>query len=537
MENELKEFIKNYEEKVVPLSKETNLAYFEATVSGNETKYTKASELQIELNKIYSDKKAFEKLKSFRNSDEIKDPLLKRQLAIIYNMFAGEQFDEKLQEKIIRLSTKIEKEFSTFRAKVNGKNLTDNQIDETLENSTDNIELEEVWNASKQIGRVVEKDVIALVKMRNESASYLGYSNYHEMSLSLGEQSAEELDKLFDDLDELTRNEFIKIKNEIDEVLSAKYKVRKKDLMPWHFQDKFFQQGPKIYSTDLDKYFKNQNIADITKSYYSSIGLNIQDILSKSDLYEREGKYQHAYCTQIDREGDIRVVCNIKPNYKWMGTMLHEFGHAVYDKFVSDKLPWQLREHAHIFTTEAIAMLFGRFASNPQWLRDVIGIPEDEKKSIAEDCFKSLKLEQLVFSRWVQVMYRFERGMYSNPDQDLNSLWWNLVEKYQLLKKPGNRNEPDWAAKIHVALYPAYYHNYMLGELLASQLYYYITEKVLKEDPKKEQSFAGEKAVGEYLKYLFFSYGALYHWNQLIKRSTGEELTPKYYARQFVNHK
>ena len=37
------------------------------------------------------------------------------------------------------------------------------------------------------------------------------------------------------------------------------------------------------------------------------------------------------------------------------------------------------------------------------------------------------------------------------------------------LKKPEGRNMPDWATKIHVALYPCYYHNYLLGELLASQ--------------------------------------------------------------------
>ena len=37
----------------------------------------------------------------------------------------------------------------------------------------------------------------------------------------------------------------------------------------------------------------------------------------------------------------------------------------------------------------------------------------------------------LIFSRWCQVMFRFEKGLYGNPDQDLNRLWWDLVEKYQ----------------------------------------------------------------------------------------------------------
>ena len=48
------------------------------------------------------------------------------------------------------------------------------------------------------------------------------------------------------------------------------------------------------------------------------------------------------------------------------------------------------------------------------------GISEDEKMKITETCFKTLRLEQLVFSRWAQVMYHFEKSMYENPDELLS---------------------------------------------------------------------------------------------------------------------
>ena len=109
-------------------------------------------------------------------------------------------------------------------------------------------------------------------------------------------------------------------------------------------------------------------------------------------------------------------------------------------------------------------------------------------------------LQMLVFSRWAQVMYRFEKSMYENPDQDLNNLWWEMVEKYQLVKKPEGRNMPDWATKIHIALYPCYYHNYLLGEMLASQLYSYITTNI-----SENGSFVGKKQSEIILgrKYLY----------------------------------
>jgi peptidyl-dipeptidase A len=236
----------------------------------------------------------------------------------------------------------------------------------------------------------------------------------------------------------------------------------------------------------------------------------------------------------MDNEGDVRVLCNIVPNEEWMGTMLHEFGHAIYDKNIDNTLPFILRDPAQTFTTEAIAMMFGRFSANPQWIKDNLGISDEEKTKIAENCFKTLRLNQLVFSRWAQVMYRFEKSMYANPDQDLNKLWWNLAEKYQLLKKPEGRKEPDWATKIHIATYPCYYHNYLMGELLASQLFYYIVKNIIKSDDYKFQSFSGNKDVGAYLKAKVFVPGMKYFWNDMIEKATGEKLTPKYYAKQFV---
>jgi len=534
MTQELKTFITNFESKAAPAYKESALAYFNATISGKTEDYNKSSDLQIKYSKIYSNKADFALLKKIKDSNSIKDELLNRQLNVLFRAYSKYQIDDKKLEAIVKLGTEIENRYSTFRAEVGGKKLTDNQIEETLKNSTDSKTLQEAWLSSKRIGKVVADDILKLVKMRNETARELGYSNYHEMSLKLSEQDPKDIDMIFDDLYERTKDVFAKVKNEMDEFLAKRYRVSKNELMPWHYQNRFFQEAPKIYKVDLDSYYKNKDIVELTRGYYDGIGLKIDDMVSKSDLFEKEGKYQHAYCTDIDRLGDVRVVCNVKPNYNWTGTLLHEYGHAIYSKYIDMNLPWTLREEAHTFTTEAIAMLFGRFASNPKWLTDVVGLSQAEKEKVADASFNSLRLEQLVFSRWAQVVYRFEKSMYENPDQNLNKLWWDLVEKYQLLKRPENRNEPDWASKIHIALYPAYYHNYMLGELLASQLSFYINKNLLNSSDPMTQSFKGKTEVGNYLREKIFSVGGRFYWNGMIEKATGEKLTAKYYAQQFI---
>ncbi len=536
MKKELTDFIHKHDSVLIPLYKQTTLASWQAAITGKPEDFKKAEEFNLQMMALYADKEKLKKLEEIKVSGMITDSLLLRQLDVLYRSFLMAKADTAKLNEMVRMGTAIEQKYGNFRTVVNGKTLSDNDVEEILHTSKDVKYQRQVWEAQKMIGSLVAEDVKKLVKLRNEIAKDLGFKNYHEMSLTLSDQDPKEVSKLFDELDSLTKNAFAKVKGDIDDYFVKYYDLKGKDeLMPWNYQNRFFQEAPKIYEVNLDQYYKEKNLETLTSAFYAGMGLPIDDMLKNSDLYEKPGKNQHAFCTDIDNAGDVRVLCNIKPNSYWMNTMLHEFGHAVYDKNIDTGLPFILRDPAHTFTTEAIAMIFGRFSSNPQWLKDVVGISEEEKMKIAEPCFNTLRLEQLVFSRWAQVMYRFEKEMYKNPEQDLNKLWWDLVEKYQMMKRPEGRNEPDWATKIHIATYPCYYHNYLLGELLASQLFYYIVGNVIKSEDYKFQSFAGNQEIGNYLKEKVFLPGNKWYWNEMIEKATGEKLTAKYYARQFVD--
>jgi peptidyl-dipeptidase A len=141
----------------------------------------------------------------------------------------------------------------------------------------------------------------------------------------------------------------------------------------------------------------------------------------------------------------------------------------------------------------------------------------------------------LIFSRWCQVMLRFEAEMYRRPDQDLNKLWWNLVEKYQLVQRPDDRNAPDYASKIHVVSAPAYYHNYMMGELFACQLHASIAREVLGASDAAVAIYTRDPRVGEFMKQRVFAPGRMKPWNELTRFATGEELNPKAFAAEFGN--
>ncbi|MFP4528234.1 MAG: M2 family metallopeptidase [Candidatus Kapaibacterium sp.] len=535
MEQQFKEFASNLDNQIKEVYNQMTDSYFRASISGLEVDYTKTADIEKKLNEMMSDSTTFNKLKEFKESGAIQDPLLQRWLGELYRSYLSKQLETEKLNKMTEMQSAIEQKYSKFRATVDGKEYNDNEVEEVLKNSTDSKKLRAVWEAHKEIGPLVADDIIELVKMRNAAARELGFENFHTMSLKLSDQDPEEISKLFDELDNLTRDAFADLKNEIDATLSKRLDIKPEEMRPWHYQNRYFQEAPQIYEVNLDKYYADQNIEKLTEDYFASQQLPIEAMVAKSSLYPQAGKNQHAYCIDIDRDTeDVRVLCNITPSARWMETMLHEFGHALYQKHVDQDLPWSLKTPAHIFTTEAIAMLYGRFATSPKWMNDMKVIDETTMNNIDETCAKILRLQQLVFSRWSQVMYRFEKSMYANPDQDLNKLWWDLVEEYQMVKRPEGRDMPDWATKIHIASSPCYYHNYHLGELLASQLYFKIKKDVLKVETDGALSFYGQPEAGAYLVENVFKPGARWQWNEMIERATGEKLTPKYYAEQFV---
>jgi peptidyl-dipeptidase A len=529
-----KQFIKNHDTRIRPLDVAANLAWWNANTTGKDEDFKKKEEAQNRIDEALADPKTFAELKAiYEKRNDIDDPIAARAIQVLYLLYLEKQVDTDLLKKMSNKSNIIEKAFNEYRAKVDGKEITDSEVRKTLKTSADSARLQEVWESSKGVGAKVEKDLKELVKLRNEAAVKLGFKNFHALQLYLNEQNGDDLIKLFDELDELTREPFKAAKADLDARLAKKYKIEPGELMPWHYQDPFFQETPGVFEADLDAPFKNADLLEMSRKFYESIGLPIDRVITSSDLYEKKGKSPHAFCTDIDREGDVRVLANIVNNDYWASTLLHEFGHSVYSsKNIPAKLPYVLRMEAHILTTEGVAMMFERLSKHEAFLAKM-GIKVDDPKAFDAAGAKTLRYRLLIFSRWCQVMLRFEKSMYENPDQDLNKLWWDLVEKYQLVKRPPHRNAPDYGSKIHIVSAPVYYHNYMMGELFASQLHHAIARDVYKGADPNTVIYAGNKEVGEFMKKRVFEPGRTLTWNELTKHATGETLNAKAFAADF----
>ena len=531
---ELQEIIDRTVAAYAPLVRASSEAYWEGTTTGSSTAFDRFTEINKKIAELFSDSRTFEELHRIKESGSVTEPLLRRQIDELYNSFLARQADRSLLGAIIEKETVLEQKYAAFRADFRGRRINDNEVERLLRTSSDSAELRDVWEAHKAVGREVAGDIIEVVRLRNQLADALGFTNYHSMSLMLSGEKPREVELLMNEVDALSRDSFAAVKEELDEAMARRCGIDRKELRPWHYQGRFFQEAPDLYPVDFDSYYKGRDLERLTVDYYRSIGIDVEPMLRRSDLYPREGKNQHAFCIDMDCKGDVRVLCNLTDNERWMETMLHEFGHAAYSAGhdANPELPFLLREAAGIFTTEGVAMMFGRLSRNPEWMRLNLGISAEEAARIAPDCRRSARLSQLVQSRFMQVVYRFEKAMYADPEQDLNALWRSLVEKYQQLTYPGGRDEPDWAAKIHIALYPCYYHNYQMGELFASQMHHYIVKNITRSGDMAFDSYTGCPEVGRWLTENIFAPGKLHPWNEMISRATGEKLTAAWWANE-----
>jgi len=510
-------------------------AWWSANTSGKDEDYKAKEQIQNKLDALLSDRAQFARLEKIRKdlaaAGEKPDALLARQIEVLYLTYKAKQLDAELLKKIAAKENEVEQKFNTFRAKVDGKEITDSEVMKVLKGSKDSEQRRKVWEASKAVGSAVLADLKEVVKLRNEAAVKLGYRNYFEMQLKLAEQDPNDVLKLFDELYELTREPFAKAKAEIDAKLAANCGIAVADLRPWHYQDRFFQESPAIDAVDLDACYANTDIAALTQTFYAGFGLPVDKILARSDLYEKPGKCPHGFCCDIDREGDVRILENIVPRLDWMATTLHECGHAVYTApNIPTSVPYVLRTAAHSFTTEGVAMMIEQFATRADWMQ-AMGLKVADPQAAQKAGAAMKKRALLIFAAWSQVMTRFEKAMYENPDQDLNKLWWDLVEKYQMIKRPEGRNAPDYASKIHICTNPCYYHNYTMGQLFASQLHAAISREVLKTEPSKAL-YNNRKDVGEFLKKRVFAPGSSMPWPEFVRFATGEELNAKAFAAE-----
>ncbi len=516
--------IDSLEDELRPLSHERNVAWWDSQVDASDENERRRAESELAYSDALADPEVFAAVEAARPA--VTDPLLRRQLDLVHDLMLPHQIPDALRARIVELESAVEVRFSRHRGVLDGVELDDNEIKRILRVSDDPAERRLTWEASKTVGAAVADDVRELARLRNEAARELGNRDWFALSLATDDLDEVKLQATLADADRVTAEPFARWKSALDESLASRFGCTTAELRPWHYADPFFQETPVEGSVDLDPLFAETDIVALARRTFDGIGLEVESILDRSDLLPRSGKCQHAFCIDVDRSGDVRVLANVVSNHDWAGTMLHELGHGVYDLGFDKTLPWILR-NTHLVATEASALMFGSFAGSREWLERVLGIGAGEGAELERRLRAARVAELLVFTRWVLVMNAFERALYADPDDDLDSIWWGLVARYQLVAPPDGRKAPDWAAKIHIAVAPVYYHTYLYGAIVALQLKDALDASV--------GGIVDRPEAGAVLRKKLYAPGQSIRWDRLVEHASGTPLSVASLARHVAN--
>ena len=508
------------EARLAPLDAAANRAWWDANTDTSGATERARADAELALSDALADRAMHDDLTGAAAATDPASPA-GRAVELLRLATVAHQADPGLRRRIIDLQSSVESRFAGHRGEIDGRPADDNAIHDILRTATDPERRRAAWEASKSVGAAVADDVRQLARLRNDAARELGFRDHFAMALATTEFDERRLFRTLEQVDEITREPFARLKDELDSVLAARFGTDRDALRPWHYDDPFFQEAPHALGVDLDPLLGGADLPALTDATFAGIGIDVAPALAVSDLLPRPGKNQHAFCIDIDRAGDVRVLANCEPGAYWAETMLHEFGHAAYDLGVDPALPWSLRT-MHMCVTEGVAMRTGRLVHDADWLHVVAGAPARAVAEAAPRLGEYRRAELLVFARWVLVMTHFERGLYANPDGPHDRRWWDLVERYQLVRRPDDRDAPDCAAKIHVAVAPCYYHNYLYGELIASQL------------ARAAGPLVDAPDAGRFLSDRVFAPGASLRWDRLVEAATGAPLTAAVLAAELT---
>ena len=501
--------------------------HWEFSLTGDPTLQEKMRVANLEVREHYADPARFAQLSAWRDSGAAgNDPTLARLLDVYWRDYLSAQEDAATRASLVRLSSEQSGLFNRFRASLDGASWSENDLNDALATVTDSDRVRVIWEAAKQIGVEAEPRALELVRLRNKSARSQGFRDAYQRGLALSEVDEDHLFSLLGQLEDASDAPFRAAKSELDAGLAVRFGIGVNELRSWHYGDPFFQRPPRSSGPNLDAYFGDKDPEALAIAACDSIDLDVRSILARSSLYPQPGKNQHAFCMPVLPDGsDVRVLCNLTKSHHWTGVLLHELGHAVAAEYADRRLPQRLTLWPNGIIAETESQTIERMSSDPAWLRDVVGLPADRAEAVARELRSIDRLANLIMTRWSLVMAHFERALYADPDGDLRTLWWDLVERIQLVPRPEGRQAPDWASKIHLANFPGNYYVYIVGELVVSQLHNALIQEV--------GGLYGHAKAGQFLRERLFHLGAQSDWATTVQQATGSPIGVEAYVGEW----
>ena len=376
---------------------------------------------------------------------------------------------------------------------------------------------------------------IEAVRLRNEFARTLGYSDFYEYKARIDENmSKKELFSIFEKIYDKTKYAFKDVRGlEKDFEKKGKSGLRK----PWNFG--YMISGN--FTKEEDPYFRFENVLSYWGRTMSALGLGFKGGTVTLDLLDRKGKHSNGFChypVMVGYKDGRRIpgtsnfASNAIPDQVGSGiqgihTVFHEGGHAA-DRLNSTQADACINSEyppSTVSWAETHSMFMDTISSSIEWktryAKNEEGEPYPfdifERKLRATHLLRPLDLMGIMmivfFEKEIYECKHLTRAFVLNTAKKMYRKFTDYsVDSLRILNTP---HIYSWESS-------AYYHGYGLAQLGVAQWRNYFF--------KRFGYIVDNHKVGKEITKIW-SYASLYPAKKLIKMATGKPLSPDAYIK------
>jgi len=454
---------------------------------------------------------------------------------------------EGAAEKLATIMTDLEAAYGTGKFEHNGETITLGQASDIIASSRDPKELQAVWEGWRTISPSMKSDYAKMVDIVNEGSRELGYEDTgalwrggYDME---GEAFIKEADRLWGQVkplyDQLHCNTRAALNEKYgDDIQPADAPIRA-DLLgnmwgqSWGniyemVAPKGGGEGIDVTALLIEKGYDQKKMVEVGEKFFTSLGFEpLPETFWERSLITKPRDREvvcHASAWDLDDLDDIRIKMCTKINGEDFVTIHHELGHNFYQRAYKNQ-PVFYKTGANDGFHEAIGDMIA-LSITPEYLVK-IGLL-DEKDIPGADADLALLMQQamdkvafLPFGLMVdQWRWKVFSGEYS--PNEYNAGWWELREKYQGLRHPGETRPADAfdpGAKFHIPGNTPYM-RYFLAHILQFQFHKAACDMAGFEGPLHQCSIYENEEVGRRFNAMM-EMGASKPWPDALEAFTG----------------
>jgi peptidyl-dipeptidase A len=485
-ETELKRYLDELEGRLEEIGNRMGELSFQRYVDRKPN--PELADLQQQRAAIMLDKRLAELVENWVN--RVADPLLQKRLQAWSNSLLGAQVTAR--DDIMQLTRSIGDRLIAHLYDVQGQRIDLGTVRGIVRSNPDPKLRQAAWESYAELSRELANDMLQLIRLRNTAARAAGFDNYVDMVLHLNGMSTAEVESILQELTTATEDAYQAV------LRQGAAKLGLDRVEPWDVQYILEQAGEVP-----NQYFTRDKILPALHAWASLMNIDLKALGISHHWIDIP---YNGLTMSINRR-DIRILGNPTDGYAYYKTAFHEVGHALHGALKQvDSL--MLRRESSIFT-EGMAEVFGYISHHPAWM-------ESMGLSPAEITAAQLGARGpwFFYLRQRTAFCLFEYEVYKNPEQDIDALCAQM--EAQILGG-GLNAMPRWAANAWYVNYPVYWQNYVLADVVASQVHHHLEKEI--------GSLYNNPAAFEFVVNHYIAPGALVPWMEKIETATGSRLS------------